>query len=172
MTIWFDAIALAAGQPAAPDHRPAQRTPVKARRAGPARRFARDILTDIGGAVPLRAFDGLRRWHKRRKAIAELSTLDDRTLRDLQRSFPVGSVHRLMNEVENRCAACQHDARAEHGAPTHDRALVHSHVAPDDGIVLHDHRSCVDGLEHTADLGRRADVHTLTDLGAGSDERV
>ncbi len=83
MTIWFDAIALAAGVPVVPDHRPAQRTPVKARRAGPARRFARDILTDIGGAVPLRAFDGLRRWHKRRKAIAELGALDDRMLKDI-----------------------------------------------------------------------------------------
>jgi uncharacterized protein YjiS (DUF1127 family) len=83
MTIWFDAIALAAGVPAAPDHRPAQRTPVKARRAGPARRFAQDIVTDIGGAVPLRALDGLRRWHKRRKAIAELGALDDRMLKDI-----------------------------------------------------------------------------------------
>ncbi|MCH6588275.1 MAG: DUF1127 domain-containing protein [Proteobacteria bacterium] len=95
MTIWFDAIALAAGVPAAPDHRPAQRTPVKARRAGPARRFARDILTDIGGAVPLRALDGLRRWHKRRKAIAELSTLDDRTLRDIGVSR--GSIRELVD---------------------------------------------------------------------------
>ena len=87
MTIWFDAIALAAGVPATPDHRPtrrsAQRAPATARRAGPARRFAQDILTDIGGAVPLRALDGLRHWHKRRKAIAELSALDDRMLKDI-----------------------------------------------------------------------------------------
>ncbi len=87
MTIWFDAISLAAGVPAAPDHRPAQRSarraPDKARRAGRARRFAQDILTDIGGAVPLRALDGLRLWHKRRKAIAELGALDDRMLKDI-----------------------------------------------------------------------------------------
>ena len=54
MTIWFDAISLAAGVPVAPDHRPAHRSarraPAKARRAGRARRFAQDILTDIGGA--------------------------------------------------------------------------------------------------------------------------
>ena len=73
----------ATGVPAAPDHRPAHRTPVKARRAGPALRFAQDIVTDIGGAVPLRALDGLRRWHKRRKAIAELGALDDRMLKDI-----------------------------------------------------------------------------------------
>ncbi len=83
MTIWFDAIALAAGVPAPPDHRPARPAPAKTRRAGPARRFAQDILTDIRGAVPLRAFAGLRRRHRRRKAIAELQALDDRTLRDI-----------------------------------------------------------------------------------------
>ena len=83
MTIWFDAIALAAGVPAATDHRPAQPAPAKTRRAAAARRFARAIVTDIGGAVPLRAFEGLRRWHKRRKAIAELSALDDRMLKDI-----------------------------------------------------------------------------------------
>ncbi len=87
MTIWFDAIALAAGLPAVPDHRPAQRparrAPAKTRRAGPARRFAQDILSDIGGAVPLRALDGLRHWHARRKAIAELGALDDRMLKDI-----------------------------------------------------------------------------------------
>ncbi len=80
MTVWFDAIALAAGIAATPDHRPA---PARTRRAGRARRLARDILTNIGGAVPLHAFARLRRWHKRRKAITELSTLDDRTLQDI-----------------------------------------------------------------------------------------
>ncbi len=87
MTIWFDAISLAAGVPAVPDHRPAQRSarraPAKARRSGPARRFARDILTDIRGAVPLRALEGLRHWHRRRKAIAELGALNDRMLKDI-----------------------------------------------------------------------------------------
>ena len=83
MTIWFDAIALAAGVPAAPDHRPAHPAPAKTRRAGPVRRFAHHLRADIGGAVPLRALDGLRRWHKRRKAIAELGALDDRTLKDI-----------------------------------------------------------------------------------------
>ena len=79
MTVWFDAIALAAGVAATPDHRPAAKT----RRGGPAGRLARDILTDIGGAVPLRALARLRRWHKRRKAIAELGALDDRMLKDI-----------------------------------------------------------------------------------------
>ncbi len=87
MTIWFDAISLAAGVAVTPDHRPAQRStqraPAKARRAGPARRFVHHLLTDIGGAVPLRALEGLRHWHKRRKAIAELGALDDRMLKDI-----------------------------------------------------------------------------------------
>ncbi len=95
MTIWFDAIALAAGVAATPDHRSAHPAPAKTRRTGPARRFARDILTDIGGAVPLRALDGLRRWHQRRKAITELSALSDRTLRDIGVSR--GSIRELVD---------------------------------------------------------------------------
>ncbi len=83
MTVLFDAIALAAGVAATPDHRPAHPSSAKSRRPGPAGRFLRDVLTDIRGAVPLHAFEDLRRWHKRRKAIAELSTLDDRMLKDI-----------------------------------------------------------------------------------------
>ena len=83
MTVVFDAIALAAGVAATPDHRPAHRVPAKTRRAGPAGRFVRHVLSDIRGAVPLHAFKGLRRWQKRRKAIAELSALDNRMLRDI-----------------------------------------------------------------------------------------
>lgn len=83
MTVLFDAIALAAGVAATPDHRPAHRVPAKIRRAGPARRFVRHVLTDIRGAVPLHAFEGLRRWQKRRKAVAELGALDNRMLRDI-----------------------------------------------------------------------------------------
>ncbi len=83
MTVMFDAIALAAGVAATPDHRPVHPASVKTRRAGPARRFVRHVLTDIRGAVPLHAFEGLRRWHKRRKAIAELQALDNRTLQDI-----------------------------------------------------------------------------------------
>ncbi len=99
MTIWFDAISLAAGVPATTDHRPAHRSahraPAKTRRAGPARRFAREILTDIGGTVPLRALEGLRHWHKRRKAIAELDALDDRMLMDIGVSR--GAIRELVN---------------------------------------------------------------------------
>ncbi len=95
MTIWFDAIALAAGVPAAPDHRPAHVAPAKTRRAGPARRFAHHLLSDIGGAVPLRALEGLRHWHQRRKAIAELGALDDRMLRDI--GVNRGSIRELVD---------------------------------------------------------------------------
>ncbi len=83
MTVWFDAIALAAGVPTTPDHRPTRPAPAKTRRAGPVRRFVHHLRADIGGAVSLRALAGLRRWHKRRKAIAELGALDDRTLQDI-----------------------------------------------------------------------------------------
>ncbi len=99
MTIMFDAIALAAGVAATPDHRPvhpaSRRGPAKTRRAGPARRFLRDVLTDIGGAVPLHAFEGLRRWQKRRKAIAELGALDNHMLRDI--GISRGSIRELVD---------------------------------------------------------------------------
>ncbi len=118
MTIWFDAISLAAGLPAAADHRPAHRAPAKTRRAGPARRFVRDILADIGGAVPLRALDGLRHWHQRRKAIAELGALDDRMLKDIGVSR--GSIRELVD--------AQLRQRAENGAGN--GAAAGRHLAP------------------------------------------
>ncbi len=83
MIVIFDAIALAAGVAATPDHRPSHPSSATTRRPGPARRFVRHILTDIRGTVPLHAFEGLRRWHKRRKAIVELGGLDNRMLRDI-----------------------------------------------------------------------------------------
>ena len=55
-------------------------------------------MTDIRGAAVPRAIEGLRRWRRRdkavadrRKAIAELEALDDRTLQDIgvdRRSIP------------------------------------------------------------------------------------
>jgi uncharacterized protein YjiS (DUF1127 family) len=86
MNIWLDAISLAAGVPVATDHRPARTTPNPAprtRRAAAAGRLARRILADIGGAVPLHAFEGLRRWRRRSRAIKELGALNNRLLRDI-----------------------------------------------------------------------------------------
>ena len=120
MTIWLDVIALAAGVAAPTNHRPARRAPAKARRAGPARRFARNILTDIGGAVPLRAFAGLRRRHQRRKAIAELQALDDRALRDI--GINRGAIRELVDaqlrfEADAAAKAAEpHPARPVFGA--------------------------------------------------------
>ncbi len=69
-------------------------------------------MTNIRGAVPLRAFAGLRRWRRkselaasRRKRIAELDALDDRTLQDIgvnRRSIPelVDAQLRLEAEAE------------------------------------------------------------------------
>ena len=115
MTIWFDAISLAAGLPAVPDHRPAQRAPAKTRHAGPARRFARDILTDIRGAVPLRALEGLRHWHNRRKAIAELQSLDDRMLKDIGVSR--GAIRELVDAQLRQTAATGAETGAAAVAP-------------------------------------------------------
>ncbi len=70
------------------------------------------MVTDIGGGVPLRALEGLRRWRrrrqtiaKRRRAIAELHALDDRVLQDIgvdRRAIPelVDAQIRFEAEVE------------------------------------------------------------------------
>jgi uncharacterized protein YjiS (DUF1127 family) len=83
MTIMFDAIALAAGVAGPSDHRPVHPASVQTHRPGPTGRFIRNVLADIGGAVPLHPFEGFRRWQKRRKAIVELGALDSRLLQDL-----------------------------------------------------------------------------------------
>jgi uncharacterized protein YjiS (DUF1127 family) len=87
MTIWFDTFSLVAGIPAATDHRPAHAAPrpvpAKTRRTAAAAGFARRILTDIGGAVPLHAFEDLRRWRRRSRAITELGALNNHLLSDI-----------------------------------------------------------------------------------------
>jgi uncharacterized protein YjiS (DUF1127 family) len=110
MTVWLDAIALAAGVPAASDHRPTHPAPAKARRAGATRRLARGILSDIRGAVPLHAFAGPRRWHKRRKAIAELGALDDRMLKDI--GIGRGDIRGLVDAQLRHEAEAHRPARA------------------------------------------------------------
>lgn len=110
MTIWLDAIALAAGVPTAADHRPADPAPAKAPRAGATRRLARDILSDIRGAVPLHPFAGLRRWHRRRRAIAELGALDDRMLKDI--GISRGDIRGLVDAQFRHEAEAHRPARA------------------------------------------------------------
>ncbi len=102
MNIWFDALSLAAGVPTATDHRPARTTPqpapARARRSAAAGRLARRILTDIGGAVPLHAFEGLRRWRRRNRAITELGAFNDHLLRDIgiDRNLIPGAVDAML----------------------------------------------------------------------------
>ncbi len=83
MHIWFDAIARAGGIEAAPSHPVSHARPGKVRRNHAAPGFVRRLVADIGGAVPSHPFQALRRWHKRGKAIRELSALNNRTLRDI-----------------------------------------------------------------------------------------
>ena len=87
MNIWYDVISTATGLPTANDRRPSHPVsharPAKPRRNHAALGLARRLLTDIGGAVSLSAFAKLRHWHRRGKAISELSALDDRTLQDI-----------------------------------------------------------------------------------------
>ena len=67
-------------------------------------------MTDVRGGLPLRTFEGLRRWRRRgkatayrRRAIAELVALDDRTLQDIgvdRRSIPELVDAQLQAEAE------------------------------------------------------------------------
>ena len=88
-------------------------------------------MTEIRGAVPLRAFEGLRRWRRksefaasRRKRIAELDALDDRILQDIgvdRRAIPelVDAQLRLEAEAD---AAKPRPASARPGFGAHPSA--------------------------------------------------
>ena len=95
MNILFDAIALAGGIDAGPSHRVSHARPRKARRSPAAPGLARRLVTDIGGAVPLRAFQALRHWRRRGKAVGELSALDNHMLKDI--GISRGSIRELVD---------------------------------------------------------------------------
>ena len=79
-------------------------------------------MTEFRGAVVPRAIEGLRRWRRqdkavadRRKAIAELDALDNRTLQDIgvdRRSIPELVDAQLQAEAK---AAIPHSAAARPG---------------------------------------------------------
>ena len=100
MNIWFEAIAGAGGIDATPNHAVSHAHPRKPRprkshrnRAEPG--LARRLVTDIGGAVPLRAFQAVRHWRRRGKAYRELNALDNRILKDI--GIDRGSIRELVD---------------------------------------------------------------------------
>ncbi len=95
MNIWFDAIARAGGIEAAPNHAISHARPRKPHRSRAEPGLARRLVTDIGGAVPLRAFDALRHWRRRGKAYRELNALDNRVLKDI--GIDRGSIRELVD---------------------------------------------------------------------------
>lgn len=91
MSIWFDAIARAGGIDTAASHPVSHARPGRVRRNRAAPGIVRQILSDIGGAVPPLPFQDLSHQHRRRKGIAELDALDDHILQDIgvnRRSIP------------------------------------------------------------------------------------
>ncbi len=84
-----------------------------------------DIVTDILGGAPLRAFESLRRWRRRdkagaerRRAIAELEGLDDRTLQD------IGVNRRSIRELVDAQLQAEAQAEAEAEAQAEAEAAV------------------------------------------------
>lgn len=82
-------------------------------------------MTDILGGALLRAFEGLRRWRRRdkagaerRRAIAELEGLDDRTLQD------IGVNRRSIRDLVD--ARLQAEAQATAPRPAPDRPGIGS----------------------------------------------
>lgn len=64
--------------------------------------------------MPLRVFEDLRRWHRRRKAIAEVGALSDRILKDIGVSR--GSIRELVDarlrpKAETKAEAVAWDRR-------------------------------------------------------------
>ncbi len=95
MNIWFDAIARAGGIDAAPNRAVSHARPRKSQRNRAEPGLVRRLVTDIGGAVPLRAFQALRHWRRRGKAYRELNALDNRVLKDI--GIDRGSIRELVD---------------------------------------------------------------------------
>ncbi len=95
MNIWLDAIARAGGIDTAPNHAVSHARPGKVRRNRAEPGLARRLVTDIGGAVPLRAIQALRHWRRRGKAVGELSALDNHMLKDI--GISRGSIRELVD---------------------------------------------------------------------------
>ena len=95
MNIWIDAIARAGGIEAAPNHAVSHAHPGKPRRNRAEPGLARRLVADISGTVPLRAFQALRHWRRRGKALRELNALDNRVLKDI--GVERGSIRELVD---------------------------------------------------------------------------
>ena len=95
MNIWFDTIARAGGIDAAPNHAVSHARPRKPHRNRAEPGLARRLVTDIGGAVPLRAFRAVRHWRRRGQAYRELNALDNRVLKDI--GIDRGSIRELVD---------------------------------------------------------------------------
>ncbi len=77
-------------------------------------------MTDIRGGLPLRAFEGFRRWRRksqaiayRRHAIAELEALDDRILED------IGVNRRSIRELVDAQLQAEAEATERRPGPAH-----------------------------------------------------
>ncbi len=95
MNIWFDTIARAGGIDATPNHAVSHARPLKPHRNRAEPSLARRLVTDIGGAVPLRAFQAVRQWRRRGQAYRELNALDNRVLKDI--GIDRGSIRELVD---------------------------------------------------------------------------
>ena len=67
------------------------------------------------------------------------------------------AVGRLARDVVDGHGAGEDHARAQHGAPAHDRALVDAAVAAHEHVVLDDHGQRAHRLQHAAEHGAAAE---------------
>src|SRR5207248_6266456 len=73
--------------------------------------------------------------------------------------------------VDDLCRGAKKDAHRQHRAALDDHALGDFGAGADEAIVLDDHGSGLQRLEHTADPGAARDVDVAADLSAAADSR-
>src|SRR5205823_11944682 len=78
------------------------------------------------------------------------------------------TMNRLALKVVNRRPSGKDHTGANHRPSTDDGAFVHAAIPADHYVVFHDDRRCIHRLQHTAELGRGAQVDSFANLRAGT----
>src|SRR6478736_6762893 len=125
--------------------------------AGLGARFLVDALDD-DGAVETRA------WLAVGARLARQAAGHDHRIRRHLAAEDFAAV-----AIDDLGGGADENPHRQHGALAHDRALGHFRARADEAIILDDHRTGLQRLEHAADAGAAGYVAVLADLRTGAD---
>src|SRR5436305_6043032 len=89
---------------------------------------------------------------------------------NFQRGVERGAVDFASDQIVERGGAGEYRAGPKHSPGADQRAFEDAAVAAYQDVVFDDYRGGVDGLEDASDLGGGAEVDSLADLSAGTDQ--